>query len=391
MERLTSGTGSSGLDDARQAGQEAAESAVQTLEGAEPALVLVYASVRYDLTEALAGVRSVTGSTPLAGFTSSGHFAGGEVAGPGEGLVVLVLAGDYYRFGIASATGMQADPEAVGTNLARAAKAAAKHPDDLASHPYAAMILFTAGIGGDPQAVLSGVHRVCGAAVPVVGGAASDDLRMSETSVFHDSAVLTDAAVGVWINSPRPLTVTSAHGWTPISLPLLITRLEGAMIYEIGGRPASEVFAELTPTSVDSAAQADGGELHASYALGVIEPDGTHLIRGVFSTPEGPIRAFTPLPAYSAVQVMSADPTTLLSVIDGVVEEAMMYGDEKVLLAFDCIARMDIMGTAYPDEVAAIGKAAHGARCFGSYTYGEFARVTGVGGVHNATLTTLAL
>ncbi len=69
-------------------------------------------------------------------------------------------------------------------------------------------------LGVDQQSVLTGVHRIGGAAVPVVGGAAADDRQMIRTSVFHNDQVLDDTAVGVWIRSPRPLTVSSAHGWT---------------------------------------------------------------------------------------------------------------------------------------------------------------------------------
>jgi hypothetical protein len=366
-------------------------------QGNSPAgLVLVYASVRYDLGDLLAGVRSITGSAPLAGFTSCGHFTDEHIAEPGTGVTVLVLSGGDYRFGVASAVGMGTAPEEVGVSLARAAKAAVRRPDGSTdarsgTHPYAAMLLFTDGLGGDQQAVLSGVYRVCGAAVPVVGGAAGDDRLMTRTHVFHDGRVLTDAAVGVWISSPRPLTVSSAHGWVPISLPVLITRSEGLTVHEIGGRPAGEIFLELASTVGEPRTMPDGRNWLASFALGLIEPDGSHLIRGAFPTLDGTINTFTPLPAYSAVQVMTADVDGLLSVIDPVVEASLKYGDESVLLAFDCIARMDIMGPDYPDEVAGITKAARGIRCFGTYTYGEFARVRGIGGVHNATLTTLAL
>jgi hypothetical protein len=391
MERLRSGTGVSEQDDARQAGAEAAEAAARTLEGAEPLLVMVYASVRYDLPELLAGVRSVTGDVPLAGATSSGHFAGETVVAPGSGVGVMILGGGDYHFGVGSAEGMRADPKAVGAKLTRAAKAAAKSLAGADENAHAAMVLFTDGLVGDQQAVINGVHQVCGAAVPVVGGAAADDMQMKCTSVFHDGEVLTDAAVGIWISSPRPLTVTSAHGWKPVSLPILITRSEGTLIYEIAGRPAGEVFHELASAVSDKPLETDGTMWKASYALGLIEPDGSHLVRGVFTTPDGPISTFTPLPAYSAVQLMTADPGTLLSVVDGVVDETLVYGDETVLLAFDCVGRMDIFGDDYPDEIARINKAARGARCFGSYTYGEFARARGVGGVHNATLTTLAL
>src|SRR4051794_29043674 len=392
MDGLRVGTGTSELDDARAAGRAAATAARQRHGDESPLLVLVYASVRYDLTELLAGVRSVTGTAALAGCTSCGHFVDDTVTEPGRGVAVMVLGGGPYRFGVASSTGLSAAPEAVGAAVTRAARQAAGAPDGDPERPHAAMLLFSDGIGGDQQAVITGVHRVCGAPVPVVGGAASDDRKMTHTSVFHDDQVLDGGVVGVWISSPRPLAVSSAHGWTAMSLPVLITRSEGVLVHEIEGRPASEVFTELAlGIGAQQPLSRTGSTWESSYALGLIQPDGSHLVRGVFTTAEGPIRTFTPLPAYSAVQVMTADPGTLLSVVEGVVEDCLIHGDESVLLAFNCVGRMDIFGAAYPDEIARMAKAARGVRCFGSYTYGEFARLRGVGGVHNATLTTLAL
>ncbi len=176
-----------------------------------------------------------------------------------------------------------------------------------------------------------------------------------------------------------------------MSLPLLVTRSEGLVIHEIGGRPASDVFREFASRQTEKVIQSNGFAWQASFALGLIEPDGSYLVRGVNPTPAGPLHSFTSLPPFSAVQVMTGTPESMLSVIDGVIGSAKTYGDESVLLAFDCIARMDIMGDDYPDEVARIAKAADGSTCFGVYTYGEFGRSQGVGGVHNSTLTTLAL
>jgi hypothetical protein len=294
VEPLTSGTGSSTLDEARTAGRAAAEAALGSRTGADPVLVLVYASVRYDLPELLAGVRSVTGAAPLAGFTSCGHFADKTVTEPGLGVTVLVLRGGRYGFGVASAGGLRAGAEAAGVAVARAAKSAAQALDDTGDRPHAAMVLFTDGLGVDQQAVLTGVHRIGGAAVPVVGGAAGDDRQMRATHVFHDDQVLTDAVVGIWVTSPRPLTVASAHGWTPVSLPLLITRSDGLVIHEIGGRPANEVFREFAAETSEKPILESGFSWQASFALGLIEPDGSHLVRGVTPTADGPIHSFTP-------------------------------------------------------------------------------------------------
>src|SRR5262245_9305806 len=100
--KVNAATGASESDDVVEAGRTAAEQAMSKLNGATPALVVVYASVRYDLPNLLAAVRSVTGDTPLVGASSSGHFSGADLVEPGRGVVLLVMTAGRYRFGVAS-------------------------------------------------------------------------------------------------------------------------------------------------------------------------------------------------------------------------------------------------------------------------------------------------
>ena len=60
------------------------------------------------------------------------------------------------------------------------------------------------------------------------------------------------------------------------------------------------------------------------------------------------------------------------------------------VLAFSCAARLAVCGSRIGEEAAAIQAAAN-VPTFGFYTYGEFARTVGTLGVHNATITALAL
>ncbi|MEU2350342.1 FIST N-terminal domain-containing protein [Modestobacter sp. NPDC049651] len=389
MTTLLSGTGTSELPAASDAGREAAAAAVATLQGTPPALVVVFASVRYDLGELLAGIRSVTGDAPLVGSTSSGHFAGAEYGRPGSGVAVLALAGGDHRFGVGSATGLGAAPREAGAEVVRTARQAAGGED----LPYAAVLLLADGLVPGQQQMIAGAHRAAGASVPIVGGAAGDDWQLTRTSVLVGDQVLTDAVVGVWIASPRPLTVATAHGWAPVGPPQLVTRAEGDVIHEIGGRPAAEVYAGAV--DVEEAARRgpvpDVAMEASSYALGVIEPDGSHLVRAIYVRPDGEISSFEPVATFSAVQLMTAERQTLLEVVDEVAASALVTGEERVLLTFNCAARQVIIGDRIEEEVARLQAAAGAATCFGFYTYGEFARSRGAGGVHNATLTALAL
>jgi hypothetical protein len=296
--RLRAASGSSEADDAVEAGTLAATEAMAGLDGQPPALIIVYASVRYDLPTLIAAVRMVTGETPLVGETSTGHFSGGTLSGPATGVAVLAMTAGPYQFGIASVERLSDGGEAAGVTLARSSRAALG-PD---RPPYATIMIFVDGLAVEQQALVSGLHRVTGAAVPVIGGAAADDRRLSETFVFRDGEVLRDAAVAVWIGADHPMPVTVGHGWHALGLPLLVTKTDGQIVHEIAGRPARDVFEEHIRTGdVDELDLIRPGGFYSTHAFGLIEPDGSLLIRGVFMAADGMIRTFAPLPVYSAM------------------------------------------------------------------------------------------
>lgn len=387
MGGLTAGTGSSTANDGTTAGREAAAAAVTGLCGQPPALALVFGSVRYDLPDVVAGIRAVMPGVPLAGASSSGYFHDGVLTAPGQGVTVVAMTSGPYRFGVASTEGLQAEPFETGRRLARAARA------DAGAEPsaHAAIILLAAGFAADLQALLNGLYRVAGAAVPIIGGSAGDDRRLECTWVVHDDQVVTDAAVAVWVGSPTPLRVRSGHGWQPISPPMLVTHADGMVVDKIGGRPAVEVFREHVDSNQGQTGEDRVGGWHSAHAFGLIEPDGSQLIRGAYADAEDVLRTFIPLPPYAAVQVVSSGPDAVLDVVEPLVDEVVDGADAGLLLAFDCVARLDILGERAAEEPKRLQAAAGSARTAGFCTYGEFARTVGVSGVHNATLAVIAL
>jgi hypothetical protein len=258
--------------------------------------------------------------------------------------------------------------------------------------PYATLLIFVDGLASEQQALVAGLHRVTGAAVPVIGGAAGDDRHLNQTFVFHDDRVLTDAAVAVWIASETAVPVMVGHGWHPIGLPLLVTKTEGQIVHEIAGRPARDVFEEHIREVDSEFDQIRPGGYYSTHAFGLIEPDGNHLIRGVFMGEEdGMIRTFAPLPVYSAIQIVACDEDDLITVSREVAERSLAERDASVLLVFSCIARLDVLRERGAEEAERLQEAAGTVPIFGVYTYGEFARTTSVAGYHNATIAAIAL
>ena len=153
-QRLFASTGASESDGAAEAGRAAAQQAMSGLGGRTPALVVVYPSVRYDLPELVAAIRSVTGEAPLVGATSSGHFHGANLVEPARGVAVLAMTAGPYQFGVASVDHLSVDGVVAGQRLARAARDAAG-----SRTPRATVLLFSDGLGVEQQELVVGIHR----------------------------------------------------------------------------------------------------------------------------------------------------------------------------------------------------------------------------------------
>jgi len=386
---VKAGVGSSASTSADVAGREAAATAMSALGGRPPALIIVYASVAYDLPALLASIRAVTGSAPLLGATTAGQFHDGLFVEAGGGVQVLALTAGSYGFGVAAGEGLGAgDPEDLGRRLAMAARAAAEP----GTRDHAAVMLLSDGMAGHQQHLLNGVYEIAGAAVPVVGGTAGDDFGFRETFLFEGDRVLRDAAAAVWIASDEPLSVVAKHGYVSASLPMMVTQVDGLCVRRIAGRPALDVYREVLGDDANSLRPSTYAALAQEHPFGVIQPDGSHLIRVVrMSDNESDLLTFAELSPFAAINVMAGRSDDLLAVSEPVVAEALEGRDASVLLMFSCAARREVLGSRVSEEAARFQAAAGSVPTFGFYTYGEFARNRSVAGHHNATVAALAL
>jgi hypothetical protein len=253
-------------------------------------------------------------------------------------------------------------------------------------------MLLSDGMAGHQQHLLNGVYEVAGAAVPVVGGAAGDDFAFRETYIFEGDRILRDAAAAVWIASDKPLSVVAKHGYSAASLPMMVTEVDGLCVRRIAGRPALEVYREVLGDDGSALRPSAYIGLAQEHPFGLIQPDGSHLIRVVrMSDNDSDLMTFTELPPFAAINVMAGRPDDLLGAAGPVIVEALDGREASVLLVFSCAARREVLGDRVSEEAALFQAAAGSIPTFGFYTYGEFARNRSIAGHHNATVAALAL
>jgi hypothetical protein len=378
------GAGSSSEGDSRAAGRSAAAAAAA---GRDAKLLVVFASQSHDLAALVAGIAEACPGAPLIGCSTAGEIASG---GPGDsGVVVTALGGEGFSVATAVASGASADLRLAGATVGACV-------EQVEPRAHQVLLLLTDGLAGDQQEVVRGAYGVVGAAVPLVGGCAGDDLRMARTQQLFDGAVLDDAVVAAAISSDAPIGIGVRHGWRRVGAPMLVTASTGNRVLTLDDQPALDVYLDRLDAPAEARTDPAAFTRFAmTHPLGLSRRSGEE-VRFVAEAGFGDrsIGCIAEVPQGGLAWMMEGDAESVLDATDAACGDALgaLDGNPPIgLIAFDCIARRGVLGAGVEEEVRRIGTHAAGAPVAGFYTYGEIARTRGISGFHNQTLVVLAL
>ena len=353
----------------------------------DPRLLIVFCSPAHDLRQLLRQIRERAGDVPLIGCTTAGQIATG---GPSDGGVVVAALGGT-GFAVRTAVADEAS-----RNLREAGAHVARSLPDRADLPHKVLLLLSDGLAGDQQEIVRGAHGVLGAAVPLVGGCAGDDLKMSQTFQLYHDRVLSDSVVAAGIASNAPLGIGVRHGWRRVGEPMLVTSSAANRVYTLDDRPALDAY--LAHLGVSEPADQEGlARLALTHPLGLSRRSGEDMARfiGGGDFAQRSLSCIAEVPQGALVWVMEGHAQSVLEATDAACGDSLAaLGGRPPLgmVAFDCIARRAVLGErGIQSEISRLAAMASGAPVAGFYTYGEIARVRGVRGFHNQTLVVLAI
>lgn len=378
--------GRSSEADAGRAGGEAALGALGR-DGAK--LLIVFCSDRYDIPALLAGVRARAPGVPLIGCSTAGEIA---TSGPADASVVVTALGGE-GFSVSTAAAARASQR-----LREAGAEAASCVEAVGDRPHRVLMMLTDGLAGDQQEIMRGAYGVVGAALPLVGGCAGDDLEMKATIQLHGDEVLSDAVVAAVIASDAPLGIGVRHGWRRVGEPMLVTKSANNRVHAIDDQPALDVYLERldAPAEVRSDPVAFT-EFALRHPLGLSGGRGEEHVRfiGEANFEDRSLGCIAEVPQGGLAWLMEGDERSILAAGDAACEDACSsLGGRRPLgvIAFDCIARRAVLGDeGIQAEIDRIAANVDGVPVAGFYTYGEIARTRGVSGFHNQTLVVLAV
>jgi methyl-accepting chemotaxis protein len=381
--------------DSLKVGQEAAKKAMDKAGAKDVSLSVVFASSAYDYKAVVKGVREVTNSAPLIGCSTAGEFTEEKVEK--ESVACAVISTDTHKFFPGMGKGLKED------ELKALKDASSKFPSSVEGYPYLSAVLLVDGLAGKGEESVLAALDALGPNVKFSGGAAGDDLKFKQTTVFANDEVASNAASLTLVASRTPVAIGVKHGHSPISPPLTITKAEGNVVYEIDGKPAFQVWKEYTRENaktigidVDKMSQAEAVQtFFTRYEAGLLT--GTeYKIRwlGGTTTTDGPITFPCTMSEGMVVRVMESPKQAQISSAKKAAEFALQAAKGAKLagaIVFDCVCRAVILGDDFSKAVNEI-KNVLKVPLVGFETYGEIAMEIGqLSGFHNTTTVVLLI
>jgi hypothetical protein len=372
---LKSGVGVSTNAESYVAGVDACQAAVNELGGAAPKLAIVFASVSFIQQDVLRGARSVVPGVLVVGSSSSGEIA---TQGPlsKHSVVVMVIAGDLS---VAHGRGdiKKDGPFAAGSSAAKQVKEAMGDSLKL-------LLMIPDILAGNGADTVRGVQEVVGKNFPVVGGASGDDFQFKQTYQYVNDEVTSGTVVCVGLGGDFAFGIGVKHGWLPIGVPRKVTKAEGAVLHEIDGKPAIDLYNDYFGEAEAEALKKETlAHLAVLYPIGMRrEGSEEFLIRDPLSVDvNGSITCAAEVPEGAEVQLMIGSQDEAIKIA----KEAAAHAKEDLqgvapaaIIIFNCIARNKLFGDRAGDEIAAIkGAIGEQVPVAGFYTYGEQAPING--------------
>ncbi|MBA2778918.1 FIST signal transduction protein [Billgrantia kenyensis] len=377
------GVGHSALSGSAEATSEAIH---QALSGRTPRLVLVFCSPAYDVPTVAATAQAMAGDEAVvAGCTTAGEICGQLALS--QALVAVALGGEGFTVSSRVAS-LEAGPREAGRQVAQGLLELER--------PHKVLMLLSDGLIGLRSELIRGAYGVAGAAVPLVGGCAGDDLLLVKTFQFHAGEVISEGVVGIALGSIAPMAIGTGHGWQRISEPVVVTGSDGRWIHRLNDEPALDYFLHAVRAPAEAYKSGEalpyGG---LEYMLGLLRPGGEEIRATVGADYATRSLLCSDVPEGTLVAIMQGSAEGTLNGTHEacqLVSQALGEHEPLGVIAFDCVARLVMLGQAgLMEELKIVTDAFPQAALGGFYTYGEFARARGSRGIHNATLALLVL
>lgn len=331
----------------------------------QPSWMLVFAGGQHEPNVLLAGLREELGPLPVIGGCGPGLISAAGASATGYECGVVLFSSALEPIAILCAEGLDRGEADVGRRLAGQLR-------DLQLEPTSLVLLFYDSIRSAPPPVLhvgsrllEGLYEGLADAQPLVIGAGTlADIELSTSYVFDGQQAVRHSAVAVVLPPSIAAAQTIMHGCLPASDFLQITKIDGARVLELDGRPALSVVEERlgVPRAALLARQplpwlTLGEKLGDPYAPFNDSQYVNRLVIALDPADEALVLFEADFEVGSRVQLMSYEPDRMIESAAAQTQRLLVTTDRNALLCgiyIDCAGRSMAFSGMEEDESAPI-------------------------------------
>lgn len=365
--------GAEGADAAKRAALEAAESL-----GEEPELAVAFASQHYwsEGEELASAMGSALGPVPLVGCLAEGVVGGRREVEDDPAVSLLV------------ASGFGAPVETFAVEYLGTASGGL-----FAGHRFepngGAYLLFADPFSFPLEQLLEHLNTNVPGAV-LAGGVASGGISRERSVLFLDGRALHEGAVGARLGS-TDVDLLVSQGCRPVGNPYTVTKADGQIVREMGGRPAYERLEQLVAALPEEERRllVDGG-LQFGVAMDEYRDrlgQGDFLVRGVLGADagKGSVLVAGDVEVGRTVQFLARDAAAANQAIVEALEreaEALAGRERTGVLLFPCNGRGTRLFADPDHDAALVAKILGEVPVAGFFAAGELGPVGGKNFLH---------
>jgi hypothetical protein len=346
---------------------------MEPLAGQKPDLVVLLCTTDLEQDQVLTGVRTVVGEVPLIGGCSAGVIS--PQGAFRRGVAVLALWSEEIHVLADIAQEVSQDP--VGTSRTLIQRLRGRR--EQAYRAANGLLLTVAGTceGSDVSTAVQTMADELGPFYRLVGGGAQDPSGRVKRSTFLNGETYKDAIAIALLMTSGQVGVGVRHGYEPLGRPLVITRAQGNILYELDGHSAFQAYVEQFPDHPDLTPQSFA-QFALDYPLGLPQMGREYIVRDPYAArPDGALLCGGVIPEHAVVRIMAGNRETLIQSAREAAMEAMQpLGGRQPLLAFvfSCVTRLNYLGPAAQEEVAVIREVVGSETpLIGLFSFGEIA------------------
>jgi hypothetical protein len=232
--------------DSALAATEAAQAALKQLPRYEgPGWALAFCGGRHDEAAVLQALRAQLGEVEIIGGVAVGTISNNLLGYSGYECAVALFPASLPNPTTVLVDDLQRGELEAGRLLGTRLREQAGDGDTV--------LLFYDSLHSGPPPVLyvgsrlvEGIYQgLAGKQIKLIGAGLIGDYEFKKSYIFDGQRAVKHAALAVILPSMLHSHTTIMHGCMPASAFLEITRMEGAVVYELDGRPALEVLTEM--------------------------------------------------------------------------------------------------------------------------------------------------